>query len=508
MFVRCQELRHANNPDWLDAPRHRAALARTLRARNQALDPASTFQPSHRSASFVGAQSRAADADRAKLWHRDGDGRVRNEGQDAAAGADGAAHRSVGQGAEAAARGTLFEPGREAPPYSQLTGASPQPCVSSVNRVTRLITQQRAPVLTQIDIHAAVPELVKGVLSMGAPPGAGLTECLQNSPASNCFAREIGQRKLDCKHNRHKRELPERAVFRISAAQAISIIIEPTGKDKASYVWPYLFHTLRNRLVHTQQHTPANTDDGRNELESGLGRKCGHGHSRERSRACARSPGDVPAASASLQINGNNLSFWDDTSVLIIEMLHCSNMAIMNRGAEFENLYDADGRLQGGLQGLEQLEKVLAIALGSNQSPPSSDSDAEVSRRLPTWLALVRLNPTAYSAVAYWADLERLLKAHSQGSQVQDPSSGERRGTQIDPTAVPRSILSLTHGRQRYFIAGDMDQRFKEHSANFDDLLGDARALCQLRISGSLVENAVLPDLLCLAQFPGGNKWT
>ncbi|KZP17802.1 hypothetical protein FIBSPDRAFT_956756 [Athelia psychrophila] len=47
------------------------------------------------------------------------------------------------------------------------------------------------------DMHAAVPEHVKGVLSMGAPPGAGLTECLQNSPASNGFAREIahgGQR--------------------------------------------------------------------------------------------------------------------------------------------------------------------------------------------------------------------------------------------------------------------------------------------------------------------------
>ncbi|KZP10854.1 hypothetical protein FIBSPDRAFT_1051077 [Athelia psychrophila] len=142
-------------------------------------------------------------------------------------------------------------------------------------------------------------------------------------------------------HNRHKRELPERAVFRISAAQAISIIIELTGKDKADYFLPYLFHTLRNRLVHTQQHTPANTDDGRNELESKLGRKCGHGHSRERSRACARSPGDVPAASASLQINGNNSSFWDDTSVLIIV-------------------------------------KVIAIALGEDQNSDEMDEDNDV----------------------------------------------------------------------------------------------------------------------------------
>ncbi|KZP10830.1 hypothetical protein FIBSPDRAFT_962732 [Athelia psychrophila] len=44
------------------------------------------------------------------------------------------------------------------------------------------------------------------------------------------------------------------------------------------------------------------------------------------------------------------------------------------------------------------------------------------------------------------------------------------------------------------FGVSDLDQRF---SANFEDLLGDARALCQLHISGSLVENAVLPNLLC-----------
>ncbi|KZP10852.1 hypothetical protein FIBSPDRAFT_872180 [Athelia psychrophila] len=61
-------------------------------------------------------------------------------------------------------------------------------CLTTVHRITRLITQQRELILTQdligrlIDrlssehssnMHAAVPELVNGVISKGAPsPGA------------------------------------------------------------------------------------------------------------------------------------------------------------------------------------------------------------------------------------------------------------------------------------------------------------------------------------------------
>ncbi|KZP10831.1 hypothetical protein FIBSPDRAFT_962733 [Athelia psychrophila] len=60
---------------------------------------------------------------------------------------------------------------------------------------------------------------------------------------------------------------------------------------------------------------------------------------------------------------------------LCAEMLHCSNMAIMDRGAEFENLYDTDGRLQGGLQGLEQLAKVIAVASGEDQNKDEMGGD-------------------------------------------------------------------------------------------------------------------------------------
>lgn len=43
------------------------------------------------------------------------------------------------------------------------------------------------------------------------------------------------------------------------------------------------------------------------------------------------------------------------------EMLHCSNMTIMNCGAEFDSMDDTDGRLQSGLLGLEELAKAIAM---------------------------------------------------------------------------------------------------------------------------------------------------
>ncbi|KZP17803.1 hypothetical protein FIBSPDRAFT_864407 [Athelia psychrophila] len=53
-------------------------------------------------------------------------------------------------------------------------------------------------------------------------------------------------------------------------------------------------------------------------------------------------------------------------------------MATMNRGVEFENIYGADGRLQGGLPGLEQLAKVIAIASGEDQNRDEMDEDNDV----------------------------------------------------------------------------------------------------------------------------------
>ena len=61
---------------------------------------------------------------------------------------------------------------------------------------------------------------------------------------------------------------------------------------------------------------------------------------------------------------------------LYAELLHASNMTLLNRPREFDHLYDASGRLQGGLSALEQLAQVIAIGAGGDE-PDEDDMDDE-----------------------------------------------------------------------------------------------------------------------------------
>lgn len=60
---------------------------------------------------------------------------------------------------------------------------------------------------------------------------------------------------------------------------------------------------------------------------------------------------------------------------LYAELLHCSNMAVLNRPFETGPSYDVDGRLVGGLAGLDLLSTALSTSDGNDAvtgSPPSS----------------------------------------------------------------------------------------------------------------------------------------
>lgn len=56
------------------------------------------------------------------------------------------------------------------------------------------------------------------------------------------------------------------------------------------------------------------------------------------------------------------------------ELLHCSNMSLLNRPANYSRMYDSEGRLQGGLGGLEELAHVIALN-GSYRSGGEEDGD-------------------------------------------------------------------------------------------------------------------------------------
>jgi serine/threonine-protein phosphatase 6 regulatory subunit 3 len=150
------------------------------------------------------------------------------------------------------------------------------------------------------DMQNVVSELIKGIISMASPsPGAGLTENLQNGPASNRFARELAHRNSVSKLIDYiladfgpdpeespsttedasmpgelsattKPILPNSQSSASSVVHSISIIIELIRKNNSDYFEPYLFHTLRNRLIQVQQHLQSHSEDGRETLERAM----------------------------------------------------------------------------------------------------------------------------------------------------------------------------------------------------------------------------------------------
>lgn len=62
---------------------------------------------------------------------------------------------------------------------------------------------------------------------------------------------------------------------------------------------------------------------------------------------------------------------------LYAELLHCSNMSLLNRPPEFDHLYDSEGWLQGGLSALEELAQVIAIGSGNDGEDDDIDDENE-----------------------------------------------------------------------------------------------------------------------------------
>ena len=46
---------------------------------------------------------------------------------------------------------------------------------------------------------------------------------------------------------------------------------------------------------------------------------------------------------------------------LFAELLHCSNMSVLNRPPEYDEVYDEQGRLRGGLAAREGLAQVISL---------------------------------------------------------------------------------------------------------------------------------------------------
>lgn len=159
-----------------------------------------------------------------------------------------------------------------------------------MSRLLDLLSPQHTP-----NMHAVVAELIKGIISMAAPsPGAGLSDELTNGPASNRFARELAHKSSVAKlvtyilaetpapSDKTPSEvqstkpllsattLPDAESTLSSVLNSICIIIELIRQNNSDYFEPYLFHTLRNRLIQVQQQLQMHTQDGREALERAM----------------------------------------------------------------------------------------------------------------------------------------------------------------------------------------------------------------------------------------------
>ncbi|KAJ7827312.1 SIT4 phosphatase-associated protein family [Mycena leptocephala] len=72
------------------------------------------------------------------------------------------------------------------------------------------------------------------------------------------------------------------------------------------------------------------------------------------------------------------------------ELLHCSNMALLNRPPEFSHFYDAEGRMHGGLSALVELARVIALNSGEER-------DRDVAMRSQDEIVLARELPLTNS---------------------------------------------------------------------------------------------------------------
>lgn len=116
-------------------------------------------------------------------------------------------------------------------------------------------------------------------------PGTGMADGLPNGTTSNLFARQIAQKasvtKLvdfmlytttssrDNLHHSPVTVVPVDDAIS-SGTHSIGVIIELIRKNNSDYFEPYLFHTMRNRLIKVQQPLQAQNLDGRDILEQAM----------------------------------------------------------------------------------------------------------------------------------------------------------------------------------------------------------------------------------------------
>jgi SIT4 phosphatase-associated protein len=104
---------------------------------------------------------------------------------------------------------------------------------------------------------------------------------------------------------------------------------------------------------------------------------------------------------------------------LYAELLHCSNMALLNRAPGIGPTYDEDGRLLGGLSALEELARVISSGSGANHTSEEVNGDAQEmveAKELPVHSTSARSNDSSSLA----SDSDSDLSDHSSDEALEE----------------------------------------------------------------------------------------
>ncbi|KAJ8092425.1 sporulation-induced protein [Marasmius tenuissimus] len=275
------------------------------------------------------------------------------------------------------------------------------------------------------DTQQIAADMLNAIIAMATPsPGAAvMAEQPQVGLASNLFARELARPEYisrlivyifqdfasdrnpsladeDDEAESDKQALPKFEYASSSAVLAMGVVSELIRKNNSDYFEPYLFHTLRHRLLQVQNQqvqdqVPRDSEDSREGLERAMKEMVDRmgvvnlnyllevlGDRTETLMRYLGTPrswkGPEPTTVGSIMpLTFERLRIVE----LFAEMLHCSNMSLLNRSTSFDHLYDASGRLQGGLSAMKDLGAV-SEPHGKNQDDDMMDDGNEIEPAL------------------------------------------------------------------------------------------------------------------------------
>ncbi|KAG8932147.1 hypothetical protein FRC02_001620 [Tulasnella sp. 418] len=277
-------------------------------------------------------------------------------------------------------------------------------------------------------MHGVVAEFLKGIIAMSAPSPAhfpgnpGNINMLGSEnlplPTSNRLTRELVKQEhlkkligfmLDDPAAEHAKSLdtsrssllgsedgrfPSTVSATSSLMSAIAIFIELIRKNNTDYFEPHLFYTLRNRLVNIQQQQQqqqqyarreTSEDEDREDLEKAMEELVDHMGMVHLSNLLDVVASRLDEFQKLVERPRSSIEPMQTTAGTIIpltferfricelyaELLHCSNMGLLNRPASVGPTYDDEGRLTGGLKSLESLAKVIMNgASGEDEDDP------------------------------------------------------------------------------------------------------------------------------------------